>query len=181
VRKIILATLTSGLLLGETHIVFAECQTVAQVRAANPNSYLSYHLVAGARCWYVGSPHHRDVPAAEKPKLQSAISSNDDKPDGALLNEKPIDFRNAYELDTVAPPAGHAPYGERISGTFNVIGVDASSIESNESKTERLDEIRAVIYGPQPAPPPATVAITAIASLKPRRRFSNGHRASRAR
>lgn len=181
-RGIILATLASGVLLGGTDRVLAECQTLAQARAANPGAYLSYRLVAGARCWFAGSPHRRELSNrvlsggdksadkdTDKARQQSPAASSDDKPARAARQEAPIDFRNAYELDSAAPSAGRAPEAQRLAATFDAVGRGAGAIENADWQTARLAAVRDAIYGAQPAPPqdggPAVVPAARYAKM----------------
>ena len=252
-RKIILATLTSSVLLGGADRVFADCQTMSQARAANPNTYLIYHVVGGSHCWVAaGVSHHRELPtrepsrelasrepsrepvrepsrevptrepsreqsrelsrdqssgdksaertgdksaektssdktSAEKPRSRSLASASDDKPARALRDGR-SDSRTTREADTAAPPAVHAGEEQRLAATFDAVGASggasastgasantgasggasavasanagvggsvlASADESAAWQRERLEAVRTVIYGPQPAPPP---------------------------
>jgi hypothetical protein len=63
--------------------------------------------------------------------------------------EAKIDFRNAYELDTVPPP----PQEQRVATTFDSVARGASAIEYTEWKNARLEAVRAALYGPLTAPP----------------------------
>lgn len=131
-KKIILATLTSGFLLSGTVIAFAECQSFAQARASNPNTYLAYHVVAGAHCWYAGHPSfHRDLPVVQKRRPQSMASSNEDRRAGP--HQAPITFQKMRELNTPGALSERLLYGTRIADGFDEIAPDTSSVQEPDT------------------------------------------------
>lgn len=151
-RRIILAALTSSFLVSGTYNVLAECQTMAQARAANPNTYLSYHVIDGAHCWFPNEPRRRDIPVAEKRKVhavrasseerskvrasneeQSTIRTSNADSDSARVAQAPIDFHDTYEVSTTALLPDQSPYVGRIEGTFSAMGLGAHSVEIVES------------------------------------------------
>ena len=138
-KKIILAALTSGFLLSGTTIAFAECETFAQARASNPNTYLAYRVVAGAHCWYAGHPpSHRDPPVVEKRRPQSVALSNEDR--RAAPHQAPITFRKMQELNTPGALAERILYGTRIADGFDDIAPDTRSIQESEPNSEPKSE-----------------------------------------
>jgi len=153
-KRIILAALTSALLLGGAKIAFAECQTLAQARAANPTTYLSYRVVAGEHCWFAKDQRHRDPPVAEKRKAPPARSMSEEKPAATTAMQAPIDFRNTFELDTAERLSAPSDYAGRITGTFSAIGFGTRSVEIVESIILGRDADKVEIYPTPSADPP---------------------------
>lgn len=154
-RKLILAALTSGFLLSGTYNVLAdECPTLAQARAANPNSYLAYRVVGAAHCWFAGEPRHRNALVTEKRKSQTARPSNEERFSETRVAEAPIDFHNTYELDTAESLSDQSPYPGRIDGTFSAIGLGAHSVEIVESIILGRDATNVEVHPIQPADRP---------------------------
>ena len=136
VRRIILATLTSSVLLGGADHAFAECPTFAQARAANPNSYLSYHVVAGAHCWFAGSPHRRELREQSEREVLSVERREPQKPRAQFLaSSRDASSRDAPSRDSSPRDASSRDASSRDAPSRDSSSRDASSRDT--SKDER--------------------------------------------
>jgi len=170
-RRIILATLTAGFLLGGTRLVLGECRTLAEARAANPNAHLAYGLAAGGHCWFAGYPLHRERPVTRKKPVQLARVSNADRPDESPPAQAPPDAGNKSERDTGGPSSGPPVNAQstRIADAFNVVELDTNSVQAPQWRilglADNVEDSDARQPPQQPAPPiRAPVRYTTLAA-----------------
>jgi hypothetical protein len=146
-KSLVLAILATGLLLDGTNKAIAECHTLAQAKAANPGSPLAYHLVAGAQCWYAGSPRRREPSGAKgSGPAKSANDGRADQPpprqEARQEADQPPPRQQQVELPTKAEmpevlsePSGTVQY--RVADTFHVIGADGADVRQPFQTFER--------------------------------------------
>ena len=135
-RRIILATLTTVVLLSATNLVFAECQTLAQAKAANPRSHLLYHRVAGAQCWFA-APSHVGQPVTQKRTQRPGRLSKAGQSNESPAAQAPPDARDNVEHKSVAPGPDRpetAQPARQFDETFDIVESNTNSIEAPERR-----------------------------------------------
>jgi hypothetical protein len=154
-RRIILAPLTTVVLLSATHLVFAECQTLAQAKAANPRSRLLYHRVAGAQCWFA-APSYVGQPVTQKRTQRPARLSKVGQSDESPAAQAPPDARDNVEHESVAPvpdrPENAQP-ARQFAETFDTVESNTNSVQAPERRIlGRSDGDVEVLETTQPPP-----------------------------
>lgn len=127
-RSIILATLTTSVLLSGAQIAFADCQTLAQARASNPTAHLIYRTAAGARCWSAEDPALQGLRIVRKKAAQVAPRAKADRSEQPLAARALPDVGS--EREVVEPSSGGLEKTQATRGVADAVEAVGSDMRS---------------------------------------------------
>src|SRR5690242_19318833 len=135
-RSIILATLTTSVLLSGAQIAFADCQTLAEARASNPTAHLIYRTVAGAHCWSAEDPALQGLRIVRKKAAQVAPPAKADRSDRPQLPIQALPGVGS-EREVVEPSSGGLEKTQATRGVADaadVVGSDMRSVPASQPR-----------------------------------------------